>query len=115
MKASRLSSRKAHRVSAMRRELRRGLLEERGPSCEVCPKTPVGSIPPKAWEEMHEVLTRGRGGDPTDAENILCVCRRCHEWITAHNDEATQLGFVRSRTAEEHRALFKVGFTEAQN
>lgn len=57
---------------------------------------------------MHEILTRGRGGDPTDAENILCLCRACHKWVTEHETAARALGLVRARTAEEHAATFRI-------
>jgi hypothetical protein len=57
---------------------------------------------------MHEVLSRGRGGSPTDPENILCLCRGCHKWITEHPEQATALGWLRARTATEHGALYRV-------
>lgn len=56
---------------------------------------------------MHEVLTRGRGGDPTDPDNILCLCREHHEWVTTHEVEARGMGLVRARTAEEHARVFR--------
>lgn len=54
---------------------------------------------------MHEVLTRARGGDPTDKSNILCLCRQCHQWVTTHETEARALGLVRAMTAEEHQKV----------
>lgn len=79
------------------------LLGERGAACEGCPLTPVGAAQPRPWTDMHEVLTRARGGDPTDKNNILCLCRQCHQWVTTHELEARGLGLVRARTSAEHR------------
>ncbi|WIC89104.1 HNH endonuclease [Arthrobacter phage Ottawa] len=56
---------------------------------------------------MHEVLTRARGGDPTDKSNILCLCRQCHQWVTTHETAARGLGLVRARSAEEHQQAFR--------
>lgn len=46
--------------------------------------------------DLHEVLTRGRGGSITDMANMILVCRPCHTWITEHPIEAEQLGLVQS-------------------
>jgi hypothetical protein len=59
------------------------------------------------WTDLHEVLSRGRGGDPTDPENILALCREHHHQITVNPEWAESLGLSRSRTAEEHRALYR--------
>jgi hypothetical protein len=100
MRPSRTSQNKARAIAAFRKELRFSLLAERGPYCQYpgCPE---------AWAEMHEILTRGRGGDPTDPGNILCLCADHHRWVTTHETEARAMGLVRARTAEEHVALFK--------
>ena len=104
-------SAKARQVAAVRVDIRLELLALRGPYCEGCPVTPVGDPEGRAWTDMHEVLTRARGGDPTDPGNILCLCRRCHEWVTTHETQARALGLVRGRTAEEHRAATGVNLT----
>lgn len=103
----RRQSSSARAVASERRDIRWGLLGERGAACEGCPLTPVGSDPARVWTDMHEVLTRGRGGDPTDKENILCLCRICHSWVTTHEVEARALGLVRARTAEEHQKSYR--------
>lgn len=92
-------SSRAQRIAAKRRELRQVLVIERGSMCEVCKQEP--------WTDLHEILTRARGGDPTDPDNILCLCRGDHTWITEHETEARKLGLVRGRTAAEHRETFK--------
>lgn len=110
MRPSAKSRAKARAVSAERKDIRLSLHAHRGPYCQGCPVTPVGRPhDPRPWTDMHEILTRGRGGDPTDPENILCLCRECHVWVTTHELEARALGLVRARTAEEHAALFRVG------
>ena len=45
-------------------------------------------------QDVHEVLTRGRGGDYLDAANVLAVCRACHDWQEAHPAESLCRGFV---------------------
>lgn len=100
----------ARQVAGERQGIRLELLAQRGAACEGCPVTPVGNASnPRPWSDMHEVLTRARGGSPTDPGNILCLCRRCHEWVTTHETEARALGLVRGRTAAEHEAAFRVG------
>lgn len=90
-----------------RRALREGLRETVGAACQACPVTPVGEDPPRVWEDLHEVLTRARGGSPVVVDNILCVCRPCHTWIGTHEKDARQLGLIRTRTAEEHRQALR--------
>jgi hypothetical protein len=46
--------------------------------------------------DVHEILTRGRGGDFLDENNCVCLCRVCHRWVTDHPLEAEELGFVKS-------------------
>lgn len=108
MRPSAKSRAKARRVSAERKDIRLSLHAHRGPYCQGCPVTPVGAEDPRPWTDMHEVLTRGRGGDPTDEANILCLCRPCHKWVTEHETAARALGLVRARTAEEHADTFRI-------
>jgi hypothetical protein len=46
--------------------------------------------------DVHEVVTRGRGGSITDPANCRTVCRACHDWIGAHPRLALEMGLVRS-------------------
>jgi len=46
-------------------------------------------------QDFHEILARSQGGSITDPENILHVCRPCHDWITAHMNEARKLGLAK--------------------
>jgi hypothetical protein len=93
-------SKKARVTMEVRAQNRHLLLVNRGPFCEF----PSCDQP---WSDVHEVLTRARGGDPTDMENQLCLCRPHHKWVTEHETEARAMGLVRARTAEEHRATFR--------
>ena len=102
----RAMSNQAKETMKTRKRLRWSLMAHRGNACEACPHTPVGATPPRPFDDMHEVLTRGRGGDPLDCANILLVCRDCHKWITEHETEARAAGLVRARTAAEHAGTF---------
>ena len=74
-------------------KLRTELLDERGPWCE-------GGCG-RVWDDMHEVLSRARGGDPLDKHNILCLCRTCHQAVTAKPAKAEEYGFSRRATPDE--------------
>jgi len=50
--------------------------------------------------DMHEVLPRSAGGDPTGETNILNVCRPCHSWITDYPNLAASLGLHEFRWPE---------------
>lgn len=50
--------------------------------------------------DIHEPLTRARGGSITDVENTISVCRRCHDWIHAHPEIATDLGLLKHSWTE---------------
>ena len=44
--------------------------------------------------DVHEPLTRARGGSITDPANMMVVCRPCHDWIHGHPTLATQVGLL---------------------
>jgi len=88
-----------------RRDVVRLLLLER-PRCEA--GVPIGEMlhgQSGAWwfscqrqsVDVHEVLTRARGGDLLDVQNLLAVCRVCHGWIHDHPHDAGLLGLLASR------------------
>lgn len=81
-----------------RRPLVARLLTER-PWCEACPlwahhDGKVTYVRQPAVD-VHEVLTRGRGGSILDEANCMTVCRACHRRIDAHPLIAEELGLVR--------------------
>lgn len=47
--------------------------------------------------DVHEPLTRARGGSITDPGNMVAVCRACHDWIHGHPEAATERGWLRDR------------------
>lgn len=91
----------AREDAEFRRSLRVEMAAMRGNGCEACLLTPVGVWPPRPFDDLHEVLSRARGGDVRDWGNILLVCRSCHNWITTHPADAERLGLSRSMTANE--------------
>jgi len=44
--------------------------------------------------DVHEILTRGRGGSIVTEENVLALCRNCHHFITVEPAWAKENGFV---------------------
>lgn len=81
-------SAKAEKVAPIRRAFVTRILEER-PRCEFTEY--VGKPCPYPSMDVHEKLTRARGGDILDPDNVLAVCRGHHgmihdnpAWATAH-------------------------------
>ena len=79
-------SRKMEAVYEVRRELVERLLEER-PLCQRCQMA--------RSRDVHEVVTRGRGGSITDEGNCVCLCRDYHDWVHDHPTMATAEGWLR--------------------
>ena len=46
--------------------------------------------------DLHEPLTRARGGSLLDADNTVAVCRSCHTWIHDNPAAAKAVGLLRS-------------------
>ena len=46
--------------------------------------------------ELHEPLTRARGGSILDPANTVAICRPCHDWVHAHPTAATAVGLLQS-------------------
>ena len=44
--------------------------------------------------DVHEILTRARGGSTTDPDNCISLCRGCHRFITENTKWGEQHGFV---------------------
>ena len=90
-------SKKMQKTNRTRTKLRLELIKERGPMCEAKIHGHCSFLA----DDMHEVLPRGRGGSPTDPENIKLVCRNCHTWIGVNPTTATKLGLLRSWSVEK--------------
>ena len=84
-------SKKASKIIAARALLRKRLLTERG-ECEAC-----GVRNPPDGFDLHERLSRGRGGSPTDPANVMLLCRTCHDWAHTHPAEAAEFGLLDRR------------------
>jgi len=80
----RFRSRKREAIYRQRRPLVAALLAER-PICERCGTNPS--------DDVHEVVSRARGGSILDRSNLVCLCRSCHTWLTDHPAAAVDEGF----------------------
>ena len=64
-------------------------LLEQNPICQRC------------WRQrsvdVHELLSRARGGSITDESNLVCLCRPCHDLITRNPQQAKEQGWSRSK------------------
>jgi hypothetical protein len=106
-------SKKRQRVQAQRRELVRNELEYRQ-WCEAgshitrhllscltqTQKRSIKTDPQKLVcdgraVDIHEPLTRARGGSILDPKNTMAVCRSCHTWIHDNPENATKLGLLK--------------------
>lgn len=91
----RSGSRMSRRSVARRRQdrdrgvLREWLRSERGLWCEAGLAGCEGR-----WTDMHERLRRSQGGDPLDPDNVMCLCRSCHRWVTEHPQDAVRRGLA---------------------
>lgn len=78
-----------------RRKVVSRLLGER-PWCEACPiyarKDEKISYVRRKSQDIHELKRRSQGGSILDEENLMAVCRRCHERIGANPAESFELG-----------------------
>ena len=48
-------------------------------------------------QDIHEILSRARGGSILDETNCVALCRVHHTWIGENPAEATKLGLLKSR------------------
>lgn len=44
--------------------------------------------------DVHEKCRRSQGADLLNADEVLAVCRRCHDWIGDHPAQAVALGLA---------------------
>ncbi len=51
--------------------------------------------------DLHEPLTRARGGSIVDEANTIAICRPCHDWVHDHPAAALALGLLRSGHGQE--------------
>lgn len=100
------SKKRAQLMREVRAPLVREILEER-PWCERGVAARIDElIIGEYWTQIthlnrstqvHEKLTRARGGDITDKANCFALCRDCHMWIHDHPAAATEEGWLEHR------------------
>lgn len=49
---------------------------------------------PRLADDVHEILTRARGGSITDAANFAPLCRKCHDEVTNEAPWAYETGLL---------------------
>jgi 5-methylcytosine-specific restriction endonuclease McrA len=82
----RFRSRKREAIYRQRRPLVAALLAER-PICERCGTNPS--------DDVHEVVSRARGGSILDRSNLVAICRSCHRFLTDHPAQAHAEGLMK--------------------
>lgn len=80
-------SKKMQQKYVERRKLVAELLEKY-PVCQRC----------QAWSstEVHEILSRARGGSILDPDNCVALCHSCHHWITTNPLAAKASGWLKN-------------------
>ena len=76
-------------LNVKRRAFVRDILEER-PQCEA----QIPHVCSNHATDVHEIMTRARGGSILDEDNCLCLCRRCHSFITENPSFSQEHGFT---------------------
>ncbi len=90
---------KRQRVNRERRELVRSELTRR-PRCEAGHLTPASCS--GYATDIHEPLTRARGGSILDPANTVAICRACHDWIHDNPQSATRIGLLKPSWGNGH-------------
>lgn len=74
------------------------LLAEK-PFCEACPVFAKHdgkiSYVRRPSQDVHEIVRRSQGGSILDEQNLLCVCRSCHQRIGNYPQLAFALGLAK--------------------
>lgn len=70
-----------------RRNLVKRLLAER-PICQRCLSD--------RSQDIHELKSRARGGSITEIDNLVALCRSCHNWVTQNPKEAKEQGWLKN-------------------
>lgn len=93
-RTGRLPYRSRKRIALMvaRRKLVADLLAER-PVCERCQQA--------RSDDVHEVVSRARGGSVLAVDNLRCLCRPCHTWVTENPAQALAEGWLRNSWQRE--------------
>lgn len=98
-KPMRQVSKKREKLNRARRDFVAGFLAAR-PRCEAREPIMNHDVEHRChiWSvDVHEVVTRARGGSILDPDNCRAICRACHDWIHANPKAATEAGLLASR------------------
>ena len=77
-------------------------MEENGPVlCQFWSHFGDGRDPVHRADDLHEILSRARGGSITDPANTIPLCREHQIWTTEHPLEATAMGLVAAPEARD--------------
>ena len=108
-KPARLPRKPYRRQVASRKQWARIVAEKTGP-CRVCGSVENGRMESKI--QLHHLVPRSRGGDDT-LDNIVPLCRRCHELVTigdtqsvrklAGNMLPAEVAYLERKTKERRR------------
>ena len=94
----RYRSKKKEAEYKLRRPLVARLLEER-PMCEACPifaaHDELVVYSRNRGQDVHELVRRSQGGSILDENNLMVVCRPCHQRIGNHPQLAFDLGLAK--------------------
>ena len=80
---------------------RRAELPSRKACCEAVRKRAGGRCEARlvgCWGEgadCHEIVPRNQGGSIADPENVMLLCRPCHDFTIQHPNEARKLGMLK--------------------
>lgn len=88
---------RSRKREAVYRTQRRPLVAEQlalFPTCRRCHARP--SV------DVHEVVSRGRGGSITDRANVVALCRQCHDHLTRSPREAEREGYLLPSASLRH-------------
>ena len=91
-------SKKTAKVYLERRKLVARLLAER-PWCERHKRTQVSITGGARSTDIHELLSRARGGSILDEANCVALCRECHNWVHQNPAKAQEEGWLKPRFA----------------
>jgi 5-methylcytosine-specific restriction endonuclease McrA len=80
-------SKKMETLYIERRKIVAELLRHQ-PMCERCAS--------QYATDVHEIKTRARGGSILDRDNLACLCRACHTWVTQNPRLALEQGWLKN-------------------
>lgn len=91
-------SKKTEQKYRLRRPLVEKLLSDR-PYCEACPvfaqHDGLVTYVRNMSNDVHEIIRRSQGGSILSEDNLMTVCRKCHQRIGNYPQLAFELGLAK--------------------